>query len=75
MIIVSKVFETNRSCNVCLAQNYVSPLCDKDRVEDIYELTVERTCIVLCGKCLKAVGQAVDDFVKENEIGKEEMDK
>ena len=75
MIKVSKVFGTNRRCSVCLAQNCVSPLGDKDRAEDIYELTVERTCIALCGKCLKTVGQAVDNFVKENEIGKEEMDK
>lgn len=71
MIRVSKVFGTSRSCNVCLAQNYVSPLCDKERVEDIYELTVERICIALCGKCLKAVGQAVDNFIKENELEKE----
>lgn len=71
MIRVSKVFGTNRSCNVCLAQNYVSPLCDKDRVEDIYELTVERTCIALCGKCLKAVGQNIDRFIKDNDVIKE----
>lgn len=51
MISVSKVIGTNRSCNVCFAQNYVSPLCDKDRKQDIYELTVERTCIALCAKC------------------------
>lgn len=75
MIRVSKVFGTSRSCNVCLAQNYASPLCDKERVEDIYELTVERTCIALCGKCLKAVGQAVDNFIKENELEKEGRDK
>jgi len=72
MIKVSKVFGTNRSCNVCLAQNYVSPLCDKDRGEDIYELTVERTCIALCGKCLKAVGQSIDSFIKDNDVIKEE---
>lgn len=72
MIRVSKVFGTNRSCNVCLAQNYVSPLCVKDRVEDIYELTVERMRIALCGKCLKAVGQSIDSFIKDNDVIKEE---
>lgn len=72
MISVSKVIGTNRSCNVCLAQNYVSPLCDKDRTQDIYELTVERMRIALCVKCLKVVGKSIDSFLKENNLdGKE----
>ncbi|MBQ2923038.1 MAG: hypothetical protein IJE60_08150 [Tyzzerella sp.] len=72
MISVSKVIGTNRSCNVCFAQNYVSPLCDKDRKQDIYELTVERTCIALCAKCLKTVGESINSFLKENKLdGKE----
>ena len=75
MIRVSKVFGTNRSCNVCLVQNYVSPLCDKDRTQDIYELTVERMCIALCGKCLRTVGQTIDSFIKENDVMKEEKNK
>lgn len=66
MISVSKAIATNRSCNVCLAQNYVSPLCNKDRKQDIYELTVERMRIALCAKCLKAVGTCIDSFLKEN---------
>ena len=68
MIGISKVFGTSRSCNVCFAQNYESPLCNKKRTEDIYELTIERTCIALCGKCLKEVGQTIDNYVKENDI-------
>lgn len=75
MIRVSKVFGTNRSCNVCFAQNYVSPLCDKGKTQDIYELTIERMCIALCGKCLKAVGQTIDSFIKENDVIKEKETK
>ena len=72
MINVSKVIGTNRSCNVCFAQNYVSPLCNEDRKQDIYELTVERMRIALCAKCLKTVGESINSFLKENKLdGKE----